>query len=180
MSVTFPLPTRRSTIRLGRAIAGALEAGDLVILSGELGAGKTFLTRAICRALGVPAATPITSPTFTLVHEIEARLPIAHADVYRLRGASELEELGLRARRGEGAALLVEWGEPYVDELGGDALVVRLEAAPISTSSPSPSPSPSSTARRARIDATGERSRAALATIERAYGEAESPARAPC
>jgi tRNA threonylcarbamoyladenosine biosynthesis protein TsaE len=178
MSVTVPLPTRRSTVRLGRAIAGAIEPGDLVILSGDLGAGKTFLTRAICRALGVPTSTPITSPTFTLVHELEARLPIAHADVYRLRGASELEELGLRARRGEGAALLVEWGEPYVDELGGDALLVCLEAAPPSMNSPSPSPS--SAPRTARIDATGERSRAALAAIERACSEAASPPQAPC
>lgn len=147
--VTLSLSTRRRTIHLGKAIAGALSAGDLVVLSGELGAGKTFLARAVCRALGVPAATPITSPTFTLVHEHQGRVPIAHADLYRLRDASELVELGLRERRGEGAIVLAEWGEPFVEDLGGDALIVRLSAEP----------------RAANIEATGERSGAALSAI---------------
>jgi tRNA threonylcarbamoyladenosine biosynthesis protein TsaE len=128
--VVVPLPTRRATVRLARALAALLVPGDLVILGGDLGAGKTFLTRALCRALGVPASTRVTSPTFTLVHEHEARLPVAHADLYRLREPEELAELGLRDRRGEGAVVIVEWGAPYAAALGGDALFVDLAAPP--------------------------------------------------
>lgn len=123
---TIALPTRRRTMQLAESLAELLLPGDLVILKGDLGAGKTFFTRALARALGVPPSISITSPTFTLVHEIEAKIPLAHADLYRLNEPGELAELGLRERRGEGAALLVEWGEPYLDALGGDALVLEL------------------------------------------------------
>ncbi|MFT3773835.1 MAG: tRNA (adenosine(37)-N6)-threonylcarbamoyltransferase complex ATPase subunit type 1 TsaE [Minicystis sp.] len=126
-----PLPTRRATIHLAERLAPALQPGDLVVLEGDLGAGKTFFSRALCRALGVPPSIPVTSPTFTIVHEYDGRLPIRHADLYRLHGPEELAPLGLREQRAEGALLLVEWGTPYVDALGGDALVLsfRLSAA---------------------------------------------------
>jgi tRNA threonylcarbamoyladenosine biosynthesis protein TsaE len=146
------LPTRRATVKLARALAKALEPGDLVVLRGDLGAGKTFFARALCRALGVPSDTSITSPTFTLVHEHRGRVPIAHADAYRLRSADELAELGLRERRGEGAIVLVEWGEPYIEELGGDAFILHLIPAELG--------------RAAQIQATGERSRDLLRAIE--------------
>ncbi|WP_437733375.1 tRNA (adenosine(37)-N6)-threonylcarbamoyltransferase complex ATPase subunit type 1 TsaE [Sorangium sp. So ce1335] len=173
------LPTRRSTIRLARALAGRLAGGDLVVLAGDLGAGKTFFARALCRALGVPPALPVTSPTFTLVHEHEGRVPIAHADAYRLGGAAsaggapgdaaaELAQLGLRERRGEGALVLVEWGEPFVEALGGDALLVHL-AAPADPAAPG---------RAAELGATGERSRAVLAALEGDLAGLEDP-RAP-
>ena len=123
---TIDLPTRRSTIRLAHRLAALLEPSDLLVLEGDLGAGKTFFTRALCRALGVPRGVSVTSPTFTLVHEHEARLPIAHADLYRLRDPGELPELGLRERRAEGALLVVEWGAPYLEALGGDGLRIRF------------------------------------------------------
>lgn len=171
------LPTRRSTIRLARTLAPRIEAGDLVVLAGDLGAGKTFFARALCRALGVPAEVPVTSPTFTLVHELQGRLPIAHADLYRLGsgGAAglsgeapgggmtpdaaadpegELGQLGLRDRRAEGAVLLAEWGEPFVEALGGDALVIRLRAA-----------GGDGAGREAELSATGPRSAALLASL---------------
>jgi tRNA threonylcarbamoyladenosine biosynthesis protein TsaE len=121
------LASRRDTTRLGARIAAALAPGDLVVLSGDLGAGKTFLARAIARAMGVPARVPIASPTFTLVQEHEtARGVLLHADLYRLRGDSaeqtvnEIRRLGIAERRAEGAVVLVEWGEGYEDALGGD------------------------------------------------------------
>jgi tRNA threonylcarbamoyladenosine biosynthesis protein TsaE len=109
-----------------------MQPGDLVLLSGDLGAGKTFLARAIARGLGATEA--VTSPTFTLVREIETpRGLLLHADLYRLHGESldaETRRLGLRERRGEGAFLLVEWGDEALDALGGDpALVVSLALA---------------------------------------------------
>jgi tRNA threonylcarbamoyladenosine biosynthesis protein TsaE len=122
----IPLHTRRATVHLAARLAPALAPGDLVVLEGDLGAGKTFLARALCRALGVPRSIPVTSPTFTLVHEHDGRLPIRHADLYRLRDPGELPALGLREQRAEGALLLVEWGTPYLDVLGGDALVIEL------------------------------------------------------
>jgi len=146
-----PLPTRRATIRLARALAPLLKAGDLVILTGDLGAGKTFFARALCRAMGVPARVAVTSPTFTLVHEHDARLPVLHADAYRLADASELAELGLREARGAGAVVIVEWGAPYIAALGGDALVIALAAPPAP--------------RAAELSATGPRSAALLAEL---------------
>jgi tRNA threonylcarbamoyladenosine biosynthesis protein TsaE len=121
------LPTRRATTALAKRLAPLLGPSDLVILSGDLGAGKTFFVRALCRALGVPPAIDITSPTFTLVHELSGTLPIVHADAYRLRNASDVASLGLREARSDGRLLLVEWGEPYIDVLGGDAVVLGLE-----------------------------------------------------
>ncbi|MDI3291783.1 tRNA (adenosine(37)-N6)-threonylcarbamoyltransferase complex ATPase subunit type 1 TsaE [Polyangium sp. 15x6] len=157
MATIVPLPTRRATIRLARAVAAALLPGDLVILAGDLGAGKTFFTRALCRALGVPSAEPITSPTFTLVHEHAGTLPIAHADLYRITDEDELAHLGLRDRRGEGAVLVAEWGAPYASALGGDALWVTFEVAADGT-------------RRARIEADGARSAALLAAVSGGLG----------
>jgi tRNA threonylcarbamoyladenosine biosynthesis protein TsaE len=127
--VRIALATRRDTRRLGLAIARSLDPGDLVLLCGDLGAGKTFLARSIARGLGVTAL--MTSPTFTLVREVDtSKGLLVHADLYRLRGDAldaETRKLGLRERRAEGALLVVEWGEDAQDALGGNPeLVVAL------------------------------------------------------
>jgi tRNA threonylcarbamoyladenosine biosynthesis protein TsaE len=145
------LQNRRDTIRLARRVAGLLGPGDLVVLSGDLGSGKTFFARALCRALGVGPEVEVTSPTFTLVHEIAGRFPIRHADAYRLKSADELLALGLRDALGEGEIVLLEWGEPYLDVLGGDALVLTLEHLPGVP-----------TGRRATLRAVGSRAAAIL------------------
>ena len=147
--LTFDLPTRRSTQKLAQLIAPALKEGDLVILSGPLGSGKTFFVRALCRALGLPAAQRVTSPTFTLVQEYDTTPALAHADLYRLNGPGQLRELGLDAQRDDGRLLLVEWGEPYIEQLGGDAVLLAFALEP----------------RRAVVSATGRRSRAILAEL---------------
>ena len=126
-TLTIPLLTRRDTTRLGDRLAGILAPGDLVLLSGDLGAGKTFLARAIARALGVPVDVAIASPTFTLVQEYETKKgTLLHVDLYRLRDddeektRGEIRRLGLAERRAEGAIAVVEWGEGYEHDLGGD------------------------------------------------------------
>ncbi len=130
------LRSRRETCRLGRALAEAVRPGDLVLLSGDLGAGKTFLARSIVRAFGV-ARSRVGSPTFALVHEYDTpRGVLLHADLYRLRDVAggfvdEVARLGLREQRATGAVLLVEWADGAEDVLGGNVAVsVQLRAGP--------------------------------------------------
>ena len=150
-ALVVDLPTRRATVRLGRRLGKLLAPSDLVVLDGPLGSGKTFLVRAICRALGLPANVPVPSPTFTLVHELPTHPPVAHADLYRLDRGSSVRELGLDALRDEGHLVLVEWGSRFLAELGGDALVVELRLDP----------------RQAVVSATGPRSSAVRSGLER-------------
>ncbi len=126
MDFETPLQTRRDTRRLAQALARVLEVGDLLILEGDLGAGKTFLVRAIARTMGVPTDVAITSPTFELVHELPGRVPIVHVDLYRLDAPEMLIELGLNERIGQDAVVLVEWGERFSRELGAEGLWVYL------------------------------------------------------
>lgn len=127
---TLTLGSRRRTLHLAHELAKCLCARDLVVLSGELGAGKTFLVRGVSRALGLPEEFRVTSPTFTLVHELATVPPVLHADLYRLETSREVRDLGLASRRDEGWAVFVEWGEPWIVELGGDALVITLSVHP--------------------------------------------------
>ena len=128
------LATPSDTRALGTRIGAVLEPGDLVLLDGPLGAGKTLLAGAIAHALGLPDDERIASPTFALVLEYATpRAPLLHADLYRLLDEPEelpieLARLGLRERRGEGAIVLCEWGGSCESSLGGPAeLVVSLE-----------------------------------------------------
>ena len=117
------LPDLDATARLGAGIAGSLKCGDAVALWGDLGAGKTTLARAILRALGVTGEVP--SPTFTLMQSYDTQPRVAHFDLYRLKTASEIEELGLEDALADGA-VLVEWPERAPEALPPDALHVRL------------------------------------------------------
>ena len=126
-SLLLSLPSRRATQRLGRLLARALGPGDLLVLEGSLGAGKTFLVQAIVHALGVPASQPVTSPTFEIIHEFQGRIPIVHADLYRLEPSEPLDELGLATRIGNDALVLIEWGERFASQLGDSGLCATLQ-----------------------------------------------------
>lgn len=118
------LRTVADTRALGVQLAGLLRAGDLVVLSGPLGAGKTALTQGIGAGLGVPGQ--VTSPTFVLarVHR-GGRLPLVHVDAYRLGSVADVDDLDLDASAG-GSVTVVEWGHGLVEQLAEEHLVVEL------------------------------------------------------
>ena len=114
-----------ATAALGAALAASLRPGDLVLLSGGIGAGKTALARAMIRALVGDPRLDVPSPSFALVQPYEsANGPLLHADLYRLEAARENEELGLFDRAD--AIVVVEWPERAPELLSGAALVVSL------------------------------------------------------
>ncbi|MDT7797249.1 MAG: tRNA threonylcarbamoyladenosine biosynthesis protein TsaE [Actinomycetota bacterium] len=121
-------PTPEDTMEFGRSLGRSLRAGDLVLLAGPLGAGKTTLTRGIADGLGVGGR--VSSPTFVLarVHPAgTAGVPLVHVDAYRLGGdLSQLDDLDLDTDL-ERSAIVVEWGEGSAERLSSDYLVVRLD-----------------------------------------------------
>jgi tRNA threonylcarbamoyladenosine biosynthesis protein TsaE len=126
-ALTAVVPTREAMHDLGRRLASVLHAGDLVVLTGDLGSGKTALTQGIGDGLGVRG--PITSPTFVIarVHPSEVDgPPLVHVDAFRLSGFDEVEDLDLDASLDE-AVTVVEWGHGLVEGLAGDRLEVTLE-----------------------------------------------------
>jgi tRNA threonylcarbamoyladenosine biosynthesis protein TsaE len=119
------LPTVDDTRALGTELAGLLQAGDLVVLVGPLGAGKTALTQGIGAALGV--GEPVTSPTFVIarVHR-GGKVPLVHVDAYRLGGVADVDDLDLDASTDE-SVTVVEWGQGLVERLTDEHLEVRLD-----------------------------------------------------
>ncbi len=119
------LPTPDDTRALGAALAAVVRAGDLVVLVGPLGAGKTALTQGLGAALGV--REPVTSPTFVIsrVHR-GGRLPLVHVDAYRLGGVADVDDLDLDASTEE-SVTVVEWGQGLVEQLADEHLEVRLD-----------------------------------------------------
>lgn len=119
------LPTPEDTWALGRELAGIFRAGDLVVLVGPLGAGKTALTQGIGAGLGV--REPVTSPTFVIsrVHR-DGRVPLVHVDAYRLGSVADVDDLDLDVTV-EDSVTVVEWGQGLVERLTDEHLEVRLD-----------------------------------------------------
>jgi tRNA threonylcarbamoyladenosine biosynthesis protein TsaE len=129
MMATVELPDPQATAAFGRQLGERLFAGAVVSLVGPLGAGKTYLCRAIAEGLQVPDPRIVTSPTFVLAQEYEGgRLPVYHLDAYRLRGDAEFAESGA-ADYFEGTGVcLVEWGDRIPGCLPADHLRIELSA----------------------------------------------------
>ena len=124
------LPNEQATVRFAADIACALEPGDMVTLSGDLGAGKTTFARALIRYLAGNDAVEVPSPTFTLLQNYDLpRFPLVHADLYRLSGAAELTELGLDDLM-EKTVVLIEWADRAAGYLPPDRLDIAFTLAP--------------------------------------------------
>ncbi|MEN9552806.1 MAG: hypothetical protein RLY24_401 [Actinomycetota bacterium] len=114
------------THAIASAVASLVRPRDIVVLAGEMGAGKTAFTVGFARAFGVSDDDHVSSPTFTLVHSYQSgKYPLLHADLYRLQTVGEVTDLGLREQADLGAVVLVEWGDVVGDVLG-DTLTIRF------------------------------------------------------
>lgn len=115
-----------TTHAIAGVIAGLVRPRDIIVLAGDMGAGKTAFTVGFTRALGVSEDDQVSSPTFTLVHSYNSgRIPVLHADLYRLNSMAEVADLGLREQVDLGAVALVEWGDVAADVIG-DSLTIEL------------------------------------------------------
>jgi tRNA threonylcarbamoyladenosine biosynthesis protein TsaE len=142
--MTHDLPNLAATQALGRRLGHLLFPGAVVALIGQLGAGKTHLTRAIAEGLGVPDSRIVTSPTFVLIQEYQGRVPIYHFDAYRLAAEAELGELGTEEYFEGDGVCLVEWADRVSGALPAEHLRIALEVL-------------GETARRATLEGRGER-----------------------
>jgi tRNA threonylcarbamoyl adenosine modification protein YjeE len=107
-------------------LARRLGPGAVVLLTGDLGAGKTTLAKGLVKGLGAASLEEVSSPTFTLIHEYGDPPRVYHIDLYRLENAAELAGIGLDELFEYGATILVEWGEKFLDRMPSDRVEVRM------------------------------------------------------
>ena len=123
--MAFVTRSQDETIELGRRLGALLSEGDVLVLTGDLGAGKTQLTKGIAASMGVE--DDVTSPTFNILMVYEgAQMPLYHFDLYRLESADQLEDTGLFDVLGGDGVCVIEWGEQFADEIGDERLDVYL------------------------------------------------------
>jgi tRNA threonylcarbamoyladenosine biosynthesis protein TsaE len=114
-------------LAFGRALGKRLQPNEVVALVGPLGAGKTHLVRAIAEGLDISDSRAVSSPTFTLIHEYEGRLPIFHFDVYRLKSPAEFLDLGVAEYFEAGGVCLIEWADRVLEYLPTKRITITLE-----------------------------------------------------
>lgn len=119
--------SERETANAGRVLAELVQPGDVITLTGDLGAGKTCLVKGVARGLGV--VEPVTSPTFNILLVHRGRLDLNHFDLYRLERAEELEDIDFWGTLESGGVSFVEWGERFGEALPDDHLAVTIEIA---------------------------------------------------
>ena len=111
---------------MGRTLGSRLKAGDFIALHGELGSGKTRFVRGVAEALQVDPAEPVTSPTYSLLHIHNGRIPLYHFDLYRLRTAKEFTSMGFDEYFENGGITAIEWPERIASILPASAIGVHL------------------------------------------------------
>lgn len=127
--VTVVTKSGDETIELGARLGKLLQPGDFIALEGELGAGKTQFAKGVAAGLDVDPATPVTSPTYTILNIYQGRMPLYHFDLYRLHGSDEVEELGFEEYFSGSGACLVEWPERLGEEMPAQVVTVAFAHA---------------------------------------------------
>jgi len=125
-TLTITTESDQETIRVGQETGRLLLEGDVIGLVGELGSGKTWLTKGIALGLGVNPKTIVTSPSFTLVNEYEGRVGLFHIDVYRLGSLGEVLSAGIEETIHSGQVAVLEWADRWPEILPEHTLMVRL------------------------------------------------------
>ena len=146
------LDSVKKTLEFGERLAHTFQGGDVLALTGDLGAGKTLITRGIALGLGI-TAEQVTSPTFTLIQTYEGRLPVIHVDLYRLENPSAILQLGLEDYFTAKNIVIIEWADRFIQALPPDYLEIHLEHGDIETT------------RSMTIRATGPRSIAIVSAL---------------
>jgi len=126
MTVVTTTHSADETGLLAQRVGALLRAGDVVVLAGELGVGKTVFAKGVARAMGI--TEPVVSPSFIIVRQYEGTLPLVHVDVYRIDHVQELYDIGLDELIGDEAVTLVEWGDRISAMLPADRLEVVIGA----------------------------------------------------
>jgi tRNA threonylcarbamoyladenosine biosynthesis protein TsaE len=130
LSVSFTTQAADKTRELGAALGRLLHPGDFVALLGDLGAGKTEFARGMAEGCGVPAEE-VASPTFALIHRYQGRIPLVHADLFRLSGEEDLYGTGYyEVRDADEAAVVVEWADRVPSAVPEDALRIQFDSGP--------------------------------------------------
>jgi tRNA threonylcarbamoyladenosine biosynthesis protein TsaE len=125
--IQFDVADEEETAKLGRRLADVLFPGAVIGLIGQLGAGKTRLVRAIAEGLGIADSRAVSSPTFVLIQEYHARLPIYHFDAYRLHSEAEFFDLGAHEYFQDRGVCLVEWADRVMGCMPAELLVVHIQ-----------------------------------------------------
>ncbi len=129
MTETFHPASEEEMIALGESLAARFHPPCLVFLTGNLGAGKTTLSKGIAKGLGAAAPDEVSSPTFTLIHEYGDPVRLYHIDLYRLDEPRQLATLGLDEILGRNAVVLIEWPEKFARHLPAPDVSIRIESS---------------------------------------------------
>ena len=130
-SKVYSVSSEEEMIELGRSLARQWPRTGVVLLVGNLGAGKTTLAKGIVEGLGVERAENVSSPTFPLIHEYGDPVEVYHVDLYRLETAKEVASLGLDEIFARPALVLIEWGERFLDVMPESRIEVRITPVPL-------------------------------------------------
>jgi tRNA threonylcarbamoyladenosine biosynthesis protein TsaE len=115
------------TLQLGKSLGSSLISGDIILLNGDLGAGKTHLTQGICYGVGLEESSYIRSPTFTLINEYQGKLPIYHIDLYRIDSLEEIYSLGLEEILFNQGITIIEWAEKLRSPKNNKNLILNIQ-----------------------------------------------------